>query len=252
MLADIAHEAGLPDGAFNVRPGDRRGGRRRARPPTPVSTGSRSPARSRPASSWRRPPRANLTPVSLELGGKSPFVAFADADLDAVVAAGREPVRQRGPGLPGRDAAAGRALDARRVPRPVRGGGRGDPRRATRATRPPTSGRRSRASTSNASTGSCSARRPTAPRSCFGGGPNEDLGGLYYRPTLFADVARGLRDPHAGGLRARPHAADVRGRGRGDRARERDRLRPGRDPVHRRPRARRTRLRRAWWPAPSG
>ena len=28
---------------------------------------------------------ANLTPASLELGGKSPFVAFADADLDAVV-----------------------------------------------------------------------------------------------------------------------------------------------------------------------
>ena len=28
---------------------------------------------------------ANLTPVSLELGGKSPFIAFADADLDAVV-----------------------------------------------------------------------------------------------------------------------------------------------------------------------
>jgi 5-carboxymethyl-2-hydroxymuconic-semialdehyde dehydrogenase len=28
-------------------------------------------------------------------------------------------------------------------------------------------------------------------RVVFGGGPNEDLGGLYYRPTLFADVPPG-------------------------------------------------------------
>ena len=25
----------------------------------------------------------------------------------------------------------------------------------------------------------------------FGGGPNEELGGLYYRPTLFADAPEG-------------------------------------------------------------
>ena len=29
---------------------------------------------------------ANLTPVSFELGGKSPFIVFEDADLDAAVA----------------------------------------------------------------------------------------------------------------------------------------------------------------------
>ena len=28
-------------------------------------------------------------------------------------------------------------------------------------------------------------------RVVFGGGPNEDLGGLYYRPTLFADAPEG-------------------------------------------------------------
>ena len=89
LLADIAREAGLPDGAFNVRAGDRRGGRRGARSRTRASTaiaftGSVDHGQAR----RRRPPAANLTPVSLELGGKSPFVAFADADLDAVGEAG--------------------------------------------------------------------------------------------------------------------------------------------------------------------
>ena len=36
-------------------------------------------------SSWRPPPQSNLKRVSLELGGKSPNVVFADADLDAAV-----------------------------------------------------------------------------------------------------------------------------------------------------------------------
>src|SRR4029453_13957571 len=40
-----------------------------------------------------------------------------------------------------------------------------------------------------------------------------------------------------GGVRAGPHAPDIRGRGGGDRNRERDGLRPRGNPVHRRPRA---------------
>ena len=85
MLADIAHEAGLARRRVQRGPGDRRGGRRRARRRTPTSTGSRSRAPCRPASWSPRRPAPNLTPVSLELGGKSPFVAFADADMDALV-----------------------------------------------------------------------------------------------------------------------------------------------------------------------
>ena len=81
--------------------------------------------------------------------------------------------------------------DRRRVPRA--GSSRRRPRsgRATRATTRPTSDRRSPASTSSAWTGSCGARSPTAPKPLLGGGPNDDLGGLYYRPTLFVDAPAG-------------------------------------------------------------
>ena len=55
-----------------------------------ASTISPSPARSRSAA-WSRPrPRGNVVPVTLELGGKSPQLVFADADLDARAAAPRQ------------------------------------------------------------------------------------------------------------------------------------------------------------------
>ena len=87
-VAARRHRArGRPPGRrVQRRPGDRRGGRRRARRAIPASRASRSPARSTPGGWSRRRPRANLTPVSLELGGKSPFVIFADADPDAALA----------------------------------------------------------------------------------------------------------------------------------------------------------------------
>ena len=84
LLADITHEAGLPDGAFNVVQGI--GEEAGAALTTHLGvdriafTGSIETGRL-----VAQAAAANLTPVSLELGGKSPFVAFADADLDAVV-----------------------------------------------------------------------------------------------------------------------------------------------------------------------
>lgn len=84
MLADIAAEAGLPDGVLNVVQGlgPEVGAALVADPGVArISfTGSVPTAKSIAAAA-----AANLTPVSFELGGKSPFVVFADADLDLAV-----------------------------------------------------------------------------------------------------------------------------------------------------------------------
>ncbi len=84
LFADIAHEAGLPPGVFNVVQGmgteagaplvAHRDVRRicfTGSVPTSIKIGQ-SAAR-------------NVTPVSFELGGKSPLLVFDDADLDLAV-----------------------------------------------------------------------------------------------------------------------------------------------------------------------
>jgi 5-carboxymethyl-2-hydroxymuconic-semialdehyde dehydrogenase len=87
LLADAADAAGLPPGVFNVVQG------------TGVLTGTALVADTRVAriSFTGSVPTAriiaqvagaNLTPCSLELGGKSPFIVLADADLDAAAATG--------------------------------------------------------------------------------------------------------------------------------------------------------------------
>ena len=81
LLADLAAEAGLPTGVFNVVQGigEEAGAALAAHPDVDrISfTGSTDTARLIGASA-----AATLTPVSFELGGKSPFIVFADADLD--------------------------------------------------------------------------------------------------------------------------------------------------------------------------
>src|SRR5690242_4757296 len=85
LLADIAAEAGLPDGVLNVVQGigEEAGAALVAddRVARISFTGSAPTARSIAAAA-----AANLTPVSFELGGKSPLLVFADADLDLAVA----------------------------------------------------------------------------------------------------------------------------------------------------------------------
>jgi acyl-CoA reductase-like NAD-dependent aldehyde dehydrogenase len=87
LLADAADAAGLPPGVFNVVQG--------AGPVTGAAlvadprvrrisfTGSVPTARL-----IAQAAATNLTPCSLELGGKSPFIVLADADLDAAAATG--------------------------------------------------------------------------------------------------------------------------------------------------------------------
>ncbi|MEV6310089.1 aldehyde dehydrogenase [Streptomyces sp. NPDC051840] len=84
LLADIAAEAGLPAGVLNVVQGygSEIGDALTSNPDVRrVSfTGSVPTARRIAASA-----APNLTPLSLELGGKSPLLVFGDADLDLAV-----------------------------------------------------------------------------------------------------------------------------------------------------------------------
>jgi aminomuconate-semialdehyde/2-hydroxymuconate-6-semialdehyde dehydrogenase len=189
MLADITRDAGLPDGAFNVVQGigEEAGAALTAHPSVDriAFTGSVDTGKLVAAAA-----AANLTPASLELGGKSPFVAFADADLDAVVKqavnqfdnagqvclAGTRLIVERS----AHDAFLERFLEAASALR------QGDPRDdgtdlgplITREHFERVDGFVQRAKADGAEV-------------LIGGGPNEDLGGLYYRPTVFAHAPAG-------------------------------------------------------------
>jgi 5-carboxymethyl-2-hydroxymuconic-semialdehyde dehydrogenase len=189
ILADLTREAGLPDGAFNVLQGigEEAGAALTGHPGVDriAFTGSIETGRL-----VARAAAANLTPVSLELGGKSPFVAFADADLDAVV---RQAVNQFDNAgqvcLAGtrliverrmHDVFLERFLDAARAIR------QGDPREESTDLGP-------QITREHFERVDGFVRRATddGATAVLGGGPNEELGGLYYRPTLFADVPAG-------------------------------------------------------------
>ncbi|WP_439817823.1 betaine-aldehyde dehydrogenase [Zavarzinia sp. CC-PAN008] len=84
-LADALTEAGLPPGVFNVVQGDHRTGQALVRHPgvAKVSlTGEVGTGRT-----VMREAAATLKHVTMELGGKSPLIVFADADLDNAVTA---------------------------------------------------------------------------------------------------------------------------------------------------------------------
>jgi 5-carboxymethyl-2-hydroxymuconic-semialdehyde dehydrogenase len=189
MLADLAREAGLPDGAFNVLQGiGEEAGAALTRHPGVdriAFTGSIETGRL-----VAQAAAGNLTPVSLELGGKSPFVAFADADLDAVV---RQAVNQFDNAgqvcLAGTRLIVERSLRDTFLERFLAAAGairQGDPRLEDTDLGP-------QISREHFERVDGFVRRAIAEGAAplLGGGPNEELGGLYYRPTLFSDVPAG-------------------------------------------------------------
>jgi betaine-aldehyde dehydrogenase/5-carboxymethyl-2-hydroxymuconic-semialdehyde dehydrogenase len=82
LLADLAHEAGMPPGVFNIVQGiGEEVGAALVRDPRlkRISfTGSPETARHIGVAAAK-----NIVPFTAELGGKGPFIVFADADLDA-------------------------------------------------------------------------------------------------------------------------------------------------------------------------
>jgi aminomuconate-semialdehyde/2-hydroxymuconate-6-semialdehyde dehydrogenase len=85
LLGDLADQAGLPPGVLNVVHGTGAGA---GAPLTGHKGVDRVAFTGSPATAHTvyRDAAANLTPVSFELGGKSPFIVFEDADLDAAAA----------------------------------------------------------------------------------------------------------------------------------------------------------------------
>jgi len=189
LLADIAAEAGLPDGVLNVvqgygeevgaplvaHPGVRR-----------ISfTGSVPTARSIAAAA-----APNLTPLSLELGGKSPLLVFADADLDLAADLAVEQYDNAGQVCLAAtrllvDASVAAEFTERlldRVGRLVQG----DPRDEATDIGPQIHRRHF-----ERVDGFVRRAAAAGARTLAGGGPNTDLAGLYYRPTLFTDVPEG-------------------------------------------------------------
>jgi aldehyde dehydrogenase (NAD+) len=82
-FAELAHEIGLPPGVLNVITCDRRAGTALVEHPGVdklAFTGSTAAGRV-----IRKASAASPKKLSLELGGKSPFIVFDDADLDSAV-----------------------------------------------------------------------------------------------------------------------------------------------------------------------
>ncbi len=189
LLADIARDAGLPPGVLNVvqGTGGEAGAALVANPDVDrISfTGSTATARQIAASA-----AANLTPISFELGGKSPFVVFSDADLDAAVAQAVNQFDNAGQVcLAGTRLLVERSIHDEFLARFVERASaleQGDPREQGTDLGPQISREHF-----ERIDGFVERAKARGARAAIGGGPNTDLGGLYYRPTLFVDAPEG-------------------------------------------------------------
>ena len=189
LLADITAEAGLPPGVFNVvqgtghdagapltaHPGINRLSFTGSVPTAGIVAGAAAP---------------NIVPLSFELGGKSPLVVFADADLELAIRLAVEQFDNAGQVCLGafrvlvEDSVCAPFLDAvlDRASVIVQG----DPRdEATDL-----SALISRAHFEKVD-GFVQRARAAGARAVLGGGPNDQLGGLYYRPTILLDAEAG-------------------------------------------------------------
>ncbi|MFI0452114.1 aldehyde dehydrogenase [Actinomadura sp. 6N118] len=189
LLAGIAAEAGLPDGVLNVVQGlgTEAGAALVAHPDVRrISfTGSVPTARNIAAAA-----APNLTPLSLELGGKSPLLVFADADLDLAVDLAVEQYDNAGQvclaatRLLVEASIAGEFTEhfLARTERLVQG----DPRDLSTDIGPQIHRKHF-----ERVDGLVRRAKADGARALIGGGPNTDLGGLYYRPTLFTGAPEG-------------------------------------------------------------
>jgi aminomuconate-semialdehyde/2-hydroxymuconate-6-semialdehyde dehydrogenase len=183
LLGDLAEQAGVPPGVLNIVHGTGAGAGAplTGHPDVDRVAFTGSPATARTV---YRDAAAQLTPVSFELGGKSPFIVFDDADLDAAAATAAYQYDNSG-----QVCLAGTRLLVQRsiLDEFVEGfTGRvseiavGDPRDPATTYGPlihPVALERV--------TGHVERALAAGARLAFGG---RSLGGLYYAPTLFTDI----------------------------------------------------------------
>lgn len=189
LLADIANDAGLPAGVFNVVQGT---GARAGAPLT------RHPGINRLSFTGSVPTAGviaeaaarNIVPLSFELGGKSALLILDDADLDLAVTLAVEQFDNAGQVCLG----AFRVLVheslhdefLQRVLASASALVQGDPRDeatdvSALVSRPHFERVR----------GFVERALADGARAVLGGGPNDDLGGLYFRPTVLVDARPG-------------------------------------------------------------
>jgi aminomuconate-semialdehyde/2-hydroxymuconate-6-semialdehyde dehydrogenase len=189
LLADITAEAGLPEGVFNVVQGlgPETGAALVSHPDVRRISFTGSVPTARSIASAAAP---NLTPLSFELGGKSPFIVFADADLDLAVDTAVGQFDNAGQVcLAGTRILVEQSIRERfqqaflEKAQKIR---QGDPRDEDVALGPQIS--RAHFERVDGFVQRALSQGIHAP---LGGAPNTDLGGLYFRPTLFVDPPRG-------------------------------------------------------------
>jgi betaine-aldehyde dehydrogenase/5-carboxymethyl-2-hydroxymuconic-semialdehyde dehydrogenase len=189
LLADFAAEADLPPGVFNMVQGigEEAGAALVAHPGVDrISfTGSVETARKIGAAAAQ-----NLTPVSFELGGKSPLIVFADADpelalrnmLEQYDNAGQ--VCLAGTRLLVEEPVAGQLLERMQAAAgELRLGDPRDPQTQIGPLIHPHHLKRVEGFVQRAV--------KDGARLVYGGGVSPELGGLYYQPTLFTDLPVG-------------------------------------------------------------
>ena len=189
LLADISADAGLPPGVLNVvqglgaeagaaltvHPGIRRLAFTGSVPTAGVVARAAAP---------------NIVPLSFELGGKSPLVVFADADFDLAVALTVEQFDNSGQVCLGafrvlvEESIAPRFVEA--VVERGRALRQGDPRdEATDISALISHPHFDRVK------GFVDRAIAAGARALLGGGPNEELGGLFFLPTILSGMASG-------------------------------------------------------------
>lgn len=189
LLADITAEAGLPPGVFNVVQGS---GVDAGAPLTShpginrlCFTGSVPTAGVIAAAA-----APNIVPLSFELGGKSPLVVFDDADLDLAVTIAVEQFDNAGQVClkAARMLVQSSIADefTERVVAKAATLVQGDPREEATDVSALISRRHFEQIDGLVSRALADGARPL-----LGGGPNEELGGLYFKPTILVDAEPG-------------------------------------------------------------